>query len=212
MPTVYSCSSCNYKVSLGWFHYHDFSSGYGSETLLVCNVCGTPHTIHIALPASIQDEMHKTANVIIDDIGSKPYEVRRILRESTGCNRPQANIVLESLPGIFVSGLSHSGAQKIIKNLIRVGAIGHIEITHEIQYQKDSLFALISRDENTWHPCTIVGNRDNLTGHFELEEQICAFCRTKGTLVAELASSDGDICICPSCKKSTLTVVSTWRT
>ena len=212
MPTVYSCSSCNYKVSLGWLHYQDFSSGYGSQSLLVCTACGTPHKIHIALPASIQDEMHKATNVIIDDIGSKPYEVRRILREATHSNRPQTNAVLASLPGVFISGLSHSGAQKIIESLSRVDARGHIEITQEIQYQKDSLFALISRDDNTWQQCPILGNQDNATGRFELKEQICAFCHIKGTLVTELENSDVDIYICPSCKKSTLTIVSKWMT
>lgn len=212
MRTVYSCSSCKYKVSLGWYHYQDFASGYGSSQNLSCKVCGTPHTIHIALPDSIQEEMHKATNVMVDDIGTKPNEVRRILRETTGCNRPQANAILESLPGIFVSGLSHSDAQKVIEKLIRVDATGHLVITQEIQYQKDELLALFSRDDNTWQPCTIIGNRDNKTGRFELEEQICAFCRTKGTLVTKLADSDDDICICPSCKNATLTVMGKWMT
>ena len=212
MPTVYSCSNCNYKVSLGWFHYHDFSSGYGSQTLLVCIACGTPHTIHIALSPDMQVEMHKVANIIIDDVGSMPYEVRRVLRETTGHNRSQANAVLESLPGLFVSDRSHSDAQIILEKLVRAGAKGHIETTQEVQYKKDALFVLISRDDNTWQPCTIVGNRENITGQFELEEQICAACHANGTLTSELAISDDNPGVCPSCKRSTLTVESIWRT
>ena len=211
MPTVYTCSSCGYEVTLGWFHYHDFSSGYGSQTRLVCKACGTPHAVHSALPASLQDEMHKTANVIVDQIGSTPQEVRRILREAIGCNRPQADAILASLPGVLVRGLSHSDAQKIVEKLIRVGAAGHVEVTQEIEYKKDALFALISRDDNRWQACSTVGNHRE-TGQFELDEQTCAFCHTKGTLVAELENSDDAGYICPACKKSTLAAVKNWMT
>jgi hypothetical protein len=212
MPTVYSCSNCNYKISLGWFHYHDFSSGYGSQTLLVCTACGTSYAIHIALSPDIQAKMHKLANIIVDDIGSMPYEVRRILREATGRNRSQAQAVLESPPDILVSGQSRSDALLILEKLVRAGAKGHIETTQENQYKQDALFVLISRDDNNWQPCTIVGNRENITGQFELKEQFCAVCHAKGTLTSKIIIPNDSPGLCPSCKQSTLTVEGIWRT
>jgi len=43
MPNLYFCSSCRLTFQLGWFHYHQFDSGYGSATFLVCKECGTQH-------------------------------------------------------------------------------------------------------------------------------------------------------------------------
>jgi hypothetical protein len=212
MPTVYSCSSCNYKISLGWVHYHEFSSGYGSQMLLVCAACGTPHAIHMALTPDLQDEMHKAANILVDDVGPLPQEVKRVLRAETGLNRHQASAVIESLPGVFISGRSRTDAQIILEKLVRAGANGHIETTHEIYYQKDALFVLITGDNANWQPCEIVGDRKNLTGQFELKEQICAVCHAQGTLSAELAISENNVGVCPSCQQSTLTVAGSWKT
>ena len=142
---------------------------------------------------------------------------QRRRRSGASCGKRPAVIVLRpmrswpSLPGVFVRGLSHSDAQKIVEKLMRVDATGHVEVTQEIQYKKDALFALISRDDNHWQAGPTVGNHSE-TGQFELDEQLCAFCHEKGTLVAELENSDGAGCICPACKKSTLAVVKKWMT
>ncbi len=49
MPSDYTCSNCRLAFTLGWYHYHNFSSGYGARTLLVCKGCGTMHAIELAL-------------------------------------------------------------------------------------------------------------------------------------------------------------------
>ncbi len=49
MPTDYTCSRCQLSFSVGWYHYHDFSSGYGAKTLMVCAECGTMHAVELAV-------------------------------------------------------------------------------------------------------------------------------------------------------------------
>lgn len=211
MPTSYVCSNCNYSVSLGWFHYHDFSSGFGSQTLLLCTECGTQHAIHHAIPADMMEEVQNIATVIIDEIGPLPFEVRRIIREVTHCNRPQADAILASLPGIAVRGLSCSRAQEVLERLSRVNALGHIELTEEIQYQKDELFMLESKMSNVWKACPVIGVQNN-SGQFQTKDQMCGFCQAKGTLTAELSQAENELYVCPVCRKRTLSVVNSWIT
>jgi hypothetical protein len=49
MPEVYACRQCGLTFEVGWYHYHDFSSGYAAETLLVCRECGTAHAVEHAV-------------------------------------------------------------------------------------------------------------------------------------------------------------------
>jgi hypothetical protein len=50
MPSNFYCNACKLRFSVGWFHYHDSSDGYGAETLLVCSACGTMHTVQHPTP------------------------------------------------------------------------------------------------------------------------------------------------------------------
>ena len=210
MAIVYSCSNCDYKIILGWLHYHAFDRGYGGETRLLCRDCGTMHVIKIALAHGMQEEIQKRANVIIDDLGSQFYEVRRILREATNYNRRKADAILTSMPGIFVSDVSYSMAQTILEKLERLNVIAHLNITHDVEYHEDALFALIHRKSKEPQLHEVVGEYDAKTRRLDLEKQECGFCHAKGTLISELPNPENNLC--PNCKNLSLSEVDEWRT
>ena len=45
MPQRCRCRRCNLIFSVGWYHYHEYSSGYFASTLLVCSHCGVQHAV-----------------------------------------------------------------------------------------------------------------------------------------------------------------------
>jgi hypothetical protein len=210
MPIVYACSNCDYRITLGWLHYHAFDSGYGSETRLMCRDCCTMHVIKIALAHGMQEEIQKRVNVIIDDLGSQLYEMRRILREATHYNRHEADAVLNSLPGLFVSDVSYSAAQTILEKLERLNVVAHLDITHDVEYHEDLLFALIHRKSKEPQLREVVGEYNSKTGRLDLEKQECGFCHTRGTLISELPNSSNNPC--PNCKNLSLSKIDEWRT
>ena len=52
MPKDYTCKSCDYTISLGWYHYHELQEGYGARTTFACGHCGITHHIEHAAPLS----------------------------------------------------------------------------------------------------------------------------------------------------------------
>lgn len=67
MPSEYECESCKLTFSVGWFHYHNFSSGYGSQTLLVCTACGTVHGVeHPIRDSAVAERMQVQPGPVID--------------------------------------------------------------------------------------------------------------------------------------------------
>jgi hypothetical protein len=57
MPTNWECQSCHLTFTVGWYHYHDFSSGYSANTRLVCKRCGTMHAIEHATTLAPHDKV-----------------------------------------------------------------------------------------------------------------------------------------------------------
>ena len=45
MPFEYECEACSLNFAVGWYHYHKHDTGYGSRTLLICENCGTMHSV-----------------------------------------------------------------------------------------------------------------------------------------------------------------------
>ena len=45
MPADFCCTSCHLSFSVGRYHHHKFSSGFGSTTLLACLGCGTNYRV-----------------------------------------------------------------------------------------------------------------------------------------------------------------------
>ncbi len=210
MPDIYACSNCGYKVILGWLHYHAAGNGWNSETRLMCVDCGTVHMIKEAPSHEMQEEMQKRANVIVDDLGDQPYEVRRILRELTSCNRRQADSVLASMPGVFISEISYLDAQRVLERLERVHVVAHLDITQDVEYHEDLLFSVIPRKSKEPQHCEVTGEYDLKTGRLDLEKQECGFCHAKGTLISELPNQENNLC--PNCKSLSLLEVDEWRT
>ncbi len=57
MPNLYFCSSCRLSFQTGWFHYHQFDSGYAAATFLVCKECGTQHQMEHAIRDQLPERM-----------------------------------------------------------------------------------------------------------------------------------------------------------
>lgn len=177
---------------------------------MMCKECGTRHIIQFALARELQEELYKKVNVVIDNIGTQPYEVRRVLREATDQNRHDADVVIASTPGIFMSDVSYSTAQTILEKLERLNVVAHVDITQDVEYHKDLLFAMLPDASDKLQPCEVVGDYDAETGGFDLKEQECAFCHAKGALISELPNSENNLC--PVCMKPFLSAESAWQT
>ncbi len=69
MPTDLACRNCDYALTLGWYHYHDFSSGYGARTAFACANCGATHYVEHAVKEGLPDRYlyHAARSSIRDD-------------------------------------------------------------------------------------------------------------------------------------------------
>lgn len=65
MPSDYECKKCRLNFTVGWFHYHDFSSGYGAETMLVCNDCGTVHRVEHPITDAMPEMLSVQAGPLV---------------------------------------------------------------------------------------------------------------------------------------------------
>ncbi len=55
MPQDLICRKCDYTMSIGWYHYHDLSSGYWARTAFACGKCGITHYVEHATDEDKQD-------------------------------------------------------------------------------------------------------------------------------------------------------------
>lgn len=56
MPKDFICRKCDYTISVGWYHYHEFKDGYGARTKFACGACGITHYVeHADRTSSIPD-------------------------------------------------------------------------------------------------------------------------------------------------------------
>lgn len=58
MPKDFRCKACDYAISVGWYHYHEFMDGYAGRTRFACGGCGANQYVEHPAPLSKKDHRH----------------------------------------------------------------------------------------------------------------------------------------------------------
>ncbi|WP_395808309.1 ribosomal protein L7/L12 [Archangium minus] len=125
MPTEYTCSACTLKVTLGSFHSHDVSDGYGGSTLLMCVQCGAQHSIRIAIGPEARASMMRPRvfwDVVLTDAGEHRVKVMHALHHALKCGLHEAMALVRSLPVKIGERLWEDQANQLKKRLETAGA------------------------------------------------------------------------------------------
>jgi len=107
MVILYECSICQLRFSLGWLHYHNFETGYGAQSLLLCRACGTQYAIEIAMTdrGTAYKQYH---DVIIESYAPESkLAVMKLLRRVKGLPLKQVKEVIEHLPYLLIHNVTN---------------------------------------------------------------------------------------------------------
>jgi hypothetical protein len=212
MVTNFKCTHCKVKFSVGWFHYHNFDSGYGSESLLVCESCGAQHAIEIALSGDDEEFNHVCEVDVVDyDKKGKQYlliEVRKRFNLSLGETLKYVN----ATPFKMYDEMTEKGAQKAANRLHNRGIRAEVKVYDK---RKNPFFGLNKRDrlliknnEDQWVEIKLANDQiDNQ--RLIVERLRCANCGAIGSLKAKW---DEQNTVCPSCKNNSLLNEGSWLT
>jgi ribosomal protein L7/L12 len=201
-------------LSLGWYHYHAFSSGFGAETLAMCSRCGAQHRIRHALTPEVIDGIRCSGdrfNVALEAPGDTPVVTRAALRKLTGCSLSEAQRISRSTPFCLGTGLRAEDAEHIRAPLEAAGARVTVSVIHgaepvEVppQMQDELWIAGVAPEE--WHRCLVFGERTQVESflscpypfdsQFDLARQACGQCGAQGALVSGLPEG---LTPCPRC-------------
>lgn len=227
MPTEYTCSACSLKVTLGWFHAHDVSDGYGASTLLMCGQCGAQHSIRIAIDPEARASMMRPRvfwDVVLTDAGEHRVKVMHALHHALECGLHEAMALVRSLPVKIGEKLWEDEAHQLRKRMEAAGA--HVSLLSEpmqdvierkqigpyIPQAQDELSVGIPTPDGgmEWQPCQVLGERLGPAGRMNLQLQQCARCHARGALVSELPANANP---CPGCGgQQTLEMTGGWIT
>ncbi|MGC4090395.1 MAG: ribosomal protein L7/L12 [Polyangiaceae bacterium] len=202
MPSDHRCRDCDFRYSIGWFHYHDFSSGYVAATLLVCAACGAQHYVE---SAERQFEPSPTFGILVTKIRAQArVAVMRALRVDYGCSMEEAQRALSSPPIELGSKLSREDADRLAAELTGRGCDVELVASSDARGKN---FGAVRRDRlllSSEPPTELeVRGRDEASQEFELEQQACGRCDAVGQLVAEAEKAPQR---CPKCGASVETV------
>lgn len=102
MPVDFECNGCGLSVSVGWYHDHSFSNGFGSSTLAVCERCGTQHRVEHAIDVSLWSSSSTFFEVAIVEV-PRPARlmVANGIREVRGLSPLEAIRLLDSPPIVW---------------------------------------------------------------------------------------------------------------
>ncbi len=218
MVSDFKCLDCKLQFSVGAYHYHDLSTGYGGRVLSVCRHCGTCHSIEVALHDR-GEEFWEIFEIIVDTIserGRVPMMIR--LRQVKQMSAEDARKTIDNLPFTFKQELTESTAKDISE---KFGLLGIGTTIRIYEYRKNPHFGplMINRlsspgspnfsdDDNQKKLHMINFDGDIFLENGDISSLItCAYCH-KDQSLARTWSSD---CNCPNCHGS-LTITSEWIT
>ncbi len=211
MPLRLRCGHCQLSVSVGWFHYHSFESGYGGCSLLVCESCGTQHWLEHAL-RNRGPEFYSIYSATIANVPSEArIKLAGWLRRKHGVSLSDA---LESVrqPPVIVA---HRARDHEIERLhASLSEMGLVLTKTEVDRDVNPVFGPILQDRLSFAQGPVFGP-DSATqigcvlieGPPPKHYLQCQHCE-RGDLLGELDTGE----LCPSCKTSTLVVDSEWIT
>lgn len=217
MPLCFECSECKLKFDVGWYHYHDFSSGYGSCTLLSCTACGTQHGIKYALKDR-GNAFIPICNVQVTGV-SDPNRLKLaswLYRRRKASSLKQALDLTRSLPTLIAQQIETFEIAELSKELMKIPATFEVI---EVSKRPNPVYGPILND------CLFHVNGPRHTTDAQPDEHgevvcnltliepstealDCQYCFEEKTLKCDY--HDGDQCA--HCKNPTLREISGWIT
>ena len=217
MPTEIGCRNCSLRFSVGWFHYHDFASGYGSQTLLVCTNCGTQHSIEIALRDRGPEHFEYRDVILTSASNNARVPALKLIRTALSCTPTEARERLDNAPVRLTQRLSPYQIEEWRRNNDTTGLSIEYPVvdvepnTHYGPIKNDRLLgAATPQMKRNSVDLQEMPVSQPLTddGEIDLAVQRCSNCSAVGTLVGQFDVASP----CPNCKQSTLRELSSWIT
>jgi ribosomal protein L7/L12 len=217
MPSDFHCNHCDLRFSVGWFHYHDFRSGYGAQTLLVCTQCGVQHSLEIALEDRGPEFREKFDVELTAFPRADRFEALRLVRRHIRCTNLEAGRLVDDLPLRLAEKLWPHERDVVAKSVESTGIVLTFTVAERIPnegygpLQADRLLVAkqprSADDESpfTEIPLTVPRRED---GSIDLARQQCGACLAVGTLTHEFES----FAPCPTCKHPELERTGAWIT
>jgi len=147
MPTDYACKTCDLRFSVGWFHYHLFETGYGSETLLVCTACGTQHSIQIAL-RNRGPEFHELHDVELTHVPKNDrLFALRLIRDNCTCAPNEAIALLDHLPVCLAERVHPYQVQEWIKRVSKTAIVLNFPV---VERKPNESYGPVLQDRLHW--------------------------------------------------------------
>lgn len=214
MPTSYECKTCNLAFSVGWFHYHSFSTGYGSKTLLACKLYGTQHAIEISLPDR-GPEYHEVFKISVERMSKEGFkEVVQQLRRHKKMSLLAAKDYVQNTPFTLIERGTDSHVNRMCPKLRELGIVVNHEVIERI---KNPGFGSIQKDRLLYFSEPYFKGREHVWAISDVAPEIiekglsnlqCQSCGNTGCLVDDKIAHTR----CPRCENNELTVASQWIT
>lgn len=186
MPADYRCQFCRLEFVVGWFHYHDFSSGFAAMTYLVCTRCGTQHALEHA--ATKRPDRWAT-------FWQRILSIKTLLRvPDLAPSQPLDRLLAQSGP---------------IIGKTETEDFPHPNFKEWIECQSSLLFRPVRQVPE-------YSELEAVSDHLSLSNVNCHHCNAVGSLTERwphsLGESPHEISDCPSCGKAIEEPSSVWMT
>ncbi|BFO55950.1 hypothetical protein [Acidovorax sacchari] len=223
MVSDFECMDCNLNFSVGGYHLHDFSDGYGGVLLAICSCCAIQHKIIVALEDR-GPEFYEIFRVSVEEFPpqSKASLMLRLHKMDREVKIEEVARKISKLPFVYKESLAESQAHLISKDLARIG----VKVTIA-PYDKrpNPVFGPKRSNILSWKPKKNTVNQ----GANEVNEWIsvesilpvwleektartlasaCQSCGGIGTLLTDWRVQQG----CPSCLSKLIRLKSEWMT
>ena len=217
MPIEIACQTCSLRFSVGWYHYHSFETGYGSQIRLVCKNCGAQHAIEIALRDRGPEQFEHCDVVLTAAPDDERIAALKLIRNTFDCTPAEAKAKLATLPLVLKQRLLPSHLEEWRQQHDTSGLMIDYPV---VDSEPNSVFGPLKKDRllGASQPCF---GSDNINleelpmcmplteeGLIHLTIQSCSACSCVGTLTREFELNQA----CPHCGKNDLVEVSSWIT
>lgn len=225
MPVEYKCRACSLLFGLGWFHFHDFTSGYGAAALGVCRTCGTQQQALIGIPEGMVSEWLEYYEVRLCCLPKESVvPVMAELRRECKMAVSECRDAVRKLPPVLKSEAMKEDAEELVARYEELGATAEMELNRR---EPNPMWALPQKNKLQWQ---LAGPETDSERHSErrapswkdykvqesarapageiiIEAVPCGHCGATSIVFEDWEPFD-----CPRCGEGTLEEVGCWVT
>lgn len=212
MPKIYFCSGCKFRFKVGSIHL--LSEGYAWQVYLICSQCGRNYYIRTAIKHNCLDENSENfyyCNLEYTNVGKTPILVMNLFRQLKQLTITEAKRLAYSTPVILEKNMFYSEAKELCNKLNAVGAEAKVIVTNKrndiiIQPKRQDEFYVLQDPfaENwEWLPCKITAECKGAEKEFDIAQQECIKCFSKGLFIMD---EQYNFTNCPCCRYNSLTL------